>query len=157
MLGEAMSDSSEAVLGEIPVIARLSLGVEHLSLFLTSSRIVVAHVGKRGAGALATFSFFGRLSEGLEDLFKRGKESVRQRRTDTLSPEGILSADKDNFSLGYDEIVSVDVIQGFRTTGITIVTRDDKLNFSTRGNFETVVGLFEQTLGPKLVSRRLPT
>ena len=152
-----MTNSSEAILGEIPVIARLALGAEHLSLFLTSTRIVVAHVGKRGAGAVATLSFFGRLSEALEDLFKRGGESVRQRRTNTLSPEGILAADKDNFSVGYDEIVAVDVIEGFRTTGITIVTRDDKLHFSTRRDFESVVSLLGQNLGPKLVSRRLPT
>ncbi len=101
-----MAQSSEAVLGKIPVIARLALGAEHLSLSLTSSRIVVAHVGKRGAGAVATISFFGRLSEALEDLFKRGRESVRQRRTEALSPEGILAAGKDNFSIGYDEIRS---------------------------------------------------
>ena len=63
-----MSGESENVLGEIRVVARLALGIEQLMLFVTEARILVAHVGKRGAGALATSALFGRLSGGFEDI-----------------------------------------------------------------------------------------
>ncbi len=152
-----MGDSSEALLGEIPVFLRLAMGAERLSLFLTSTRIIVAHVGKRGTGAAATASIFGKLGGALEDLLKGGRESVHRRRTAMTSPEAILAADRDNFAIKYEEIVSVDVIQGFRSTGIIMVTRDDKLLFSTGRDFETVVGLFGQNLGSKLTSKKLPT
>ncbi len=149
--------SPEVVLGEVPVVARLALGAERLSLFLTGTRIIVAHVGKRGAGALATISLLGRLSEALEDLFKTGRESVRKRKSHTLSPESILAADKDNFPLRYDEIVSVELTERFHGAEMTIVTRDDKLRFSTSLDFEKVVNLLGERLGSKLVSKRLST
>jgi hypothetical protein len=156
-LVRCLGEPSESLLGEIPVFMRLSMGAERLSLFLTSSRILVAHVGKRGTGAAATASIFGKLGGGLEDLFKGGRESVHRRRATLNSPESILAADKDNFSISYEEVVSVDVVEGFRSTGITLVTRDDKLQFSSGRDFDTVVGLLGRNLGPKLTSKRLPT
>ena len=133
------------------------MGAERLSLFLTNTRIIVAHVGKRGTGAAATASIFGKLGGAMEDLLKGGRESVHRRRTSMTTPEGILAADKDNFPIQYDEVVSVDVIQGFRSTGITLVTRDDKFLLSTGRDFDTVVGLFSQNLASKLTSKKLPT
>ena len=70
-----MSPESESILGEIPVVARLALGIEQLILFVTGSRIIVAHLGKRGAGQLVTSALFGRLSGGFEDGVRSGGES----------------------------------------------------------------------------------
>ncbi len=133
------------------------MGAERLSLFLTNTRIIVAHIGKRGTGAAATASILGKLGATMEDLLKGGRESVHRRRTSVTSPQAILAADKDNFAIRYEEVVSVDVIQGFRSIGITMVTRDDKLLFSTGRDFETVVSLFSQNLGSRLTSKKLPT
>ncbi len=75
----------------IPVVAQLALGIEELILFVTDARIVVAHVGKRGAGALATSALFGRLSGGFEDFVKSGVESRAKRALPSLTPEKILA------------------------------------------------------------------
>ncbi len=152
-----MGEPSEAILGEIPIFMRLSMGAERLSLFITSSRIIVAHVGKRGTGAAATASILGKMGEGLEDLFRGGRESVHRKRVTMSSPESILASDRDNFSIGYDEVVSVDVVQGFRSTGIILVTRDDKLQFSTGRDFDTVVSLLAQKRRSNVTSKKRPT
>ncbi len=133
------------------------MGAERLSLYMTSKRIIVVHVGKRGAGAAATSSLLGRIGGGLEDLVKGGRESVHRRGAAMNTPESILASDKDNFSIGFDEVVSVYVIQGFRSTGIILVTRDDKMQFSCRESFDSVVGLFSRTLPSKLSFKKLPT
>ena len=44
---------SESVIGFIPVLARLAMGSEKLKLYVTRSGLIVAHGGKRGAGAMA--------------------------------------------------------------------------------------------------------
>ncbi len=152
-----MSEESEKILGEIPVISRLSLGSERLTLFPTTTRIIVAHVGKRGTGAPAMASFFGRLSGGIEDLFRSGKESLGKRRMESLTPKEILGLDKDNFAIGYEEIVRVEVEETLALASLTILTKDEKYKFSTRAGFERVVGLLEGILGPKLVCSRLPS
>src|SRR5947208_5652264 len=114
-----MSRESEIIVGEIPVVARLALGVERLILFVTDARIIVAHVGKRGAGALATSAFFGRMSGGFEDVLKSGNETRGKHALQRLTPERILEANKDNFQIRYDEIVSVRVIETPFNIGMT--------------------------------------
>jgi hypothetical protein len=151
-----LADQSESLLGEIPVIMKLSMGMQRLSLFPTNRRIIVAHTGKRGTGAAATASIFGKIGEGLEDLFRGGRESVHRRRATMDTPESILASSKDNFSIGYEEVVSVDVVQGFRSTGIIMVTRDEKLQFTALRDFDKVVALLGPCLGAKLSSTRLP-
>ncbi len=139
------------VLGEIPVVARLAFGSERLTLFVTEKGVVAAHLGKRGAGAMATTSFFGRLSGALEDLFKSGKESFQKRSLSQLSPGQILAVDKDNFYIADEEVVSVEVSEISSTTIITVLTRQEKFEFRTRLGSERVVGLLGEAFGSKLV------
>src|SRR5207302_6939331 len=73
-----MGKESESILAEIPVVATLALGNERLTLFVTGARIIVAHVGKRGTGAMATATLLGRLGGGLENVLKSGGESRRK-------------------------------------------------------------------------------
>jgi hypothetical protein len=122
---------------------------------LTDSRILVAHVGKRGAGAAVSISLLGRLSEALEDLFKSGRESVGKRRMKSAGVKEILAADRDNFSIKFEEIVNVTITQGARLTGLTILTRSDKFEFSTREPCATVADRFTPSLGPKLIQTRI--
>ncbi len=147
--------SSEAVLGEIPVVTRLTLGSERLSLFVTSSRFLVAHVGKRGVGAAVSVNILGKLSAALEDLLKTSKESVGKRRMRSLGVREILAANKENFFISFDEVVSVTVSQGARLTGLTILTGRDKFEFSTRIGFDNVVELLRGNLGRKLTVKRI--
>lgn len=145
---------SEAILAEIPVRTQLALGTERLRLFLTNHRLILAHMGKRGAGALATTSLFGRLSGALEDLFKGGQESLRKRNIGGLSPQEILNADKDNFFLGYNEIVEVGLADLPGRVGIQILTENDKLQLFTLMSFESAFAILHESLGDKVVVRR---
>ena len=151
-----MSDASELLVGELSVNTRLMLGSERLRLLFTSTRLVVDHAGKRGAGAVAGTSIMGRLSGALEDLFKSGGESARRRGIKKLSPGQVLQSHRDNFAINYVEVVGVTVTQTLTVHGITILTGDDKFEFSTRARFTDIVELFTETLGEKLSVRRLP-
>jgi hypothetical protein len=152
---ESLTDGSE-LLREIPVVVKLALGSEHLSLVLTSTSIIVAHGGKRGAGAVVGSTFVGRLSGALEDLFKTRKDSGTDKAIKSQDPKRILEADKDNFKIDYGDIVHVE-IDGISptVTAITILTKDEKFEFLSRKEYESVVKLLENQLGSKVRTRRL--
>lgn len=142
----------EEILGQIPVLTKLSFGSERLSLFLTDSRIIVAHVGKRGAAGVVSTSILGKLSGAIEDVFKSGRESVGKRRMKSMGVKEILKANKDNFSIKFDEIVDIKIIQGDHLTGLTVLTRSDKLEFSTILKFDAVKNLLTPHLEGKITS-----
>jgi hypothetical protein len=135
---------------------KLMLGSERLRLLFTNTRLIIDHAGKRGAGAVAGTSILGRLSGALEDLFKSGGESARRRGTRNMSLGQVLRSHRDNFAINYTEVVSVTVAQTLTVHAITILTRDDKFEFSTRARFGDIVELFTKTLSEKLSVRRLP-
>lgn len=153
MAPEAREGMDEKIVGEIQVVARLAMGSERLRLFFTDRRIVLAHVGKRGAGAVSVTNFFGWLSGGVEDLFKRGRESVRQRGVQSLTPAEILALDRDNFDVKYMEVVSGEVIQEEFSTVIRLLTTDNKLEFRTGKRFADVVSMLKPFLGERLSIR----
>ena len=143
------------LVGELRVNTRLMLGSERLRLLFTNTRLIADHAGKRGAGAVAGTSILGRFSGALEDLFKSGGESARRRGIRNMSPDQVLRSHRDNFAINYSEVVSVNVVQTLTVHGITILTRDDKFEFSTRARFNEVAELFTKTLSEKLSLRRL--
>ncbi|HZY93300.1 MAG TPA: hypothetical protein VFE98_00355 [Candidatus Bathyarchaeia archaeon] len=149
------SPEPEQILGEIPVVTRLAIGSERLRLLITTSRILIVHIGKRGAGALATSSLFGKLSGVVEDALKTGRESLRQSAKRRLVPSDVLAADKDNFPLSYNDIVSVDITDLGLLVSLTILSKDDKFQFRTQMKYELIVELFEKTLSSKIRTRRL--
>ena len=67
----------------------------------------------------------------------------------------ILEADRDNFSIKFDEIVNVTITQGARLTGLMILTGIDKFEFSTHLPIDTVARLFTSNLAPKLTLSRI--
>ena len=150
-----MGDSSETVLGEVPVIMKLSVGSEHLDLLFTRSRLIVARVGKRGATSTASLPIWAALSGGIDGLFKRRKESSKKKAVAVLTPERILAADEENFPLPYDHIISVELTPTETgRTEIMILTRDDKFTFSTGLSAQKVLALFRENLGTKLSIKR---
>jgi len=130
------------------------LGSERLRLLVTSTRLVVDHVGKRGAGAVAGSGILGRLSAAFEDLFRSGGESAKRRGIEKKTPEEVLRAHRDNFAIGYAEVISVTVLQTSTMNEITILTGEGKYEFSTRIRFDNIVALFEKTLESKLTAER---
>jgi len=150
-----MTDSVEEVVGEFSVLAKLSLGSQRLRLFVTTRRILVAHVGKRGAGGVITTSLLGRLGDGLEDLLKSGREKAGRKKLDSHDPHRILSANSDNFAIGYEDIVKVELVETPSIVAIEVVTRGDKLEFFTMEKLGIVERLLEKHLNDKLNIRRL--
>ena len=150
-----MDPRIETVKGEVPVIMKLNVGSERLDLIFTNSRLIVARVGKRGATSTASLPIWAALSGGIDGLFKRRKESSKMKKAGTLTPERILAADKENFPVLYDHIVSVELtLTETGRTEITILTRDDKFNFSTGLSTQKVLALFKENLGTKLSIKR---
>ena len=150
-----LTNSSEVWVGELAVSTILRMGSERLRLLFTSSRLVVDHVGKRGAGAVAGTNILGKLSGALEDLFKSGREYVSRKDVRNLTPDRVLRAHRDNFAIDYKEVVSVTVAQTMTLARITILTGSDKFEFSSRARFENIVQQFKDTLGEKLTVRRV--
>ena len=156
ILSDFMSRESESIVGEIPVVARLSLGIERLILFVTDTRVIVAHAGKRGAGAYATSALFGRLSGGVEDVVKSGGESLGKRALHNITPAKVLAADKDNFHLRFEEIISVRLVETPFTREMTVLTTDDKFEFQTHQSVDSIIELLQVHLESKLTVERLP-
>ena len=151
-----MSGQSENVIGHIPVVARLAIGIERLVLFVTEARIIVAHLGKRGAGAYMSSAVFGLMSGGVEDVVKSGKEFRSKRALPNLTPQRILSTNKDNFTLGYGEIVSLRVVETLYSVEMSLLTRDDKFDFKTSLSVDRIIELLRTPLGSRLSVERLP-
>lgn len=156
--GPTSENIDELVLDEIVVSARLSIGLQRLRLIFTSKRLIVAHVGKRGGGALALTSFIGFLANGLEDLVKSGRESAKKKKLKQATPQEILESDKDNFEISYREIISVKVTLRDVQTLILLLTGKDKLEFHTGASAERIKSVLDKVLRDKLIitSERTP-
>ncbi len=141
-------------MGELSVMARLTMGVERLRLVVTSNRIIVAHLGKRGVGTDSAAAILGGLRAGLEDLLRTGKESLSKRSSKSLTPDQLLRVDKDNFEIRYDEIVRVTLVQRDFSNHLTILTGREKLEFSMFTKFDSAVKLLEGPLGNRLVATK---
>ena len=143
---------SEDVLGEIPVLSRLELSSERLRIFVTSSRLIVAHVGKRGtgSGALGGSMLFGGLGSGVDSVLRGGKEAISLRHLDSMGPEKILAHDKENFAIPYGEVVQLEVIEDPHFTGLILVTVDDKFEFFADKKIDQVLELLQPKLSSKI-------
>jgi hypothetical protein len=151
-----MGALSENVIGEVPIVMKLNVGSERLDLVFTTHRIIVARVGKRGAGSVASLPLWAALSGGIDGLFRRRKESSKEKAAAILSPARILAADKDNFPISYEEIVSVELSR--TETGRTemiILTRNDKYSFTSPTTLDKVSELFRDKVGTRLLIRKV--
>lgn len=141
--------------GEFVVFTKLAFGTESLRLLFTDKRIIVDRMGKRGAGGIPGTAILGKLSSALEDIFKSGRESGSKRASRMMSPGQILASHKDNFAIGYDEVVSVTVEQTPTLPGIILVTTNQKYVLSSRARFDHIVSLFQEKLGDKLIVKKI--
>lgn len=145
-----MEESLEEVIGALPVVANLSMGFERLTLFFTDRRIIVGQGGKTGAASVPTTFMLGSIGTYLGNLFGRGKSVSGKKKSRYQSPKKILSSHKDNFEITFDEIVNVNLTQKPINTGISILSKDDKFDFTSRIRFEQILSLFQNSLGTKL-------
>ena len=113
----------EKVLSGLEVEALLKLGSEHLFLLFTQSRLILAHRAKLGRGSVPLYSLFGKMAEGFKKT--REKDGSLQRMA-AMEPDSILKLHRDNFSVEYPRVVSVQVEPTGRRTRITLITSDKK-------------------------------
>ena len=98
-------------------------------------------------------SILGRFSAGLEGLFGR-KNLPKKNGLKGPSPETILGADKDNFAVAYEDVVSVEVEESLGRVGFVVLTTSDKLTFLTSMRMERLLRLLTRALGSKVTARR---
>lgn len=144
------SAPTEKIVDQIPVVAKLAIGREQLRLILTSKRIIIAHVGKRGLGAITIGAMIGVLANVLESVFMGGRESGKKRKMREATPEQILLDDKGNFSIGYSDIIRVELTEAELGAGIIILTRDQKLQLSTGADVTRLEAMFDRFLGDRV-------
>lgn len=90
------------------------------------------------------------MSSALEDLFRGGRESVSKRGLKKSTPREILAADKDNFSISYQDVVSVDVDLAAPLASFTILTKDDKYRFIATSPGDVLLDLLRKVMGEKV-------
>ncbi len=93
---------------------------------------------------------FGSIGNALGSLFSRKKGPRTQSKSGYPSPGRILAADKSNFSIFFEEIVSVDLIKGTYKNSIGLLSKTDKYEFTSTARFDLVCRLFEDGLGDKV-------
>ena len=145
-----MEKSSERVVGEIAVTAKLPMGYEKLKLYFTDRRIIVGHLSKVGAGSVAPTFMFGSIGAALGSLFTRNKRVRGMSKSDSPSPGRILASHQDNFSISFDEIINVDLERGPYRNSISLVSNNDKLDLTSESRFDLLHSLFEKALGDKV-------
>ena len=152
-----LSEPPETIVGSIKVSVQLRSGAQLLQLFFTPRRLILAHIGKRGAGELTGMTLLGKWGAALEGLFKSPGEARKQRRVrrgfEEMSPDEILKADKDNFDIVYGDVVRVELDKNPDLVGLMILTKDDKYEFLTSRDFADVSKLLQDTLGDKVETR----
>ncbi len=120
--------SAEKVLGGFEVETRLSLGSEHLFLLLTQTRLIMAHFVKVGKRSMSLSNLLGGMARGVG---RAPKKPEALEKMAALAPESILALDKDNFAVGYDQVVTMTVEPGeFDRADITLVTSNMKVVMS---------------------------
>lgn len=151
-----MSDDLESIAGVIPVNARLGMGFEELQLVVTDRRIIVVHKAKKGAGGLVSTLILGGHTRAFDDPDKP-KADLGDKRFQHVDLEKILASNKNNFGLSYSEIISAEVDDGPNSTGVTLVTRDDKFQFYASLGAKDVNSLLLERLGSKIVMKKTGT
>jgi len=106
---------------------------------------------------LPGMTLLGKWGAALEGMFKSPGEARKQRRVrrgfEEMSPDEILKVDKDNFDIVYGDVVRVELDDNPHLVGMMILTKDDKYEFLTSQNFETVSKLLQDALGDKVETR----
>ena len=148
--GDALEETGERVLGDIAVTVKLPMGFERLTLYFTDRRIIVGHLSKVSGSSVAPTFLLGSIGGALSGLFGRKKGSKKGKSGGYPSPIRVLDSHRDNFSISFGEVVSVDLTHGPEKNSIAILSSNDKFDFTTRSRFEHVRSLFQGSLGDKV-------
>jgi len=118
----------DRVLGGFEAETPLNIGSERFYLLFTRTQVILAHAAKLGKESMAFSNILGALAKGI-GASPRKPEMLGKLAA--LSPEAILELDKDNFGVGYDQVVSITVRRaGREKVDLALVTRDRKVAVS---------------------------
>ncbi len=145
-----LEESAERIVGDLPVVARLSMGHERLTLFFTDRRIIVGRRGKSSAGSVPATFMLGSLGSALSGFFHRGTRRSSKPGSRYPNPNTILGSNRDNFSIYFDDVVGVDLTRTPSTNTIVILSKNDKLTFSCGTRMEEIQRLFKAKLENRL-------
>lgn len=145
-----LEKSDEQVLGEVGVTVSLPMGFERLRLYFTDRRIIVGHLGKVGAGSVAPTFLLGLIGSALGGLFGKRKAVSGKSNSEYPSPARILASHRDNFSIFFEEIISVDLTRGPYKNSISILSKNDKFDLTSPSRIELLRSLFESVLKDKV-------
>jgi len=141
------------VVGVIPVNARLGMGFEELQLVVTDRRIIIVHKAKKGAGGLVSTLILGGHTSSFDDPDKP-KTDVGDKRFQHVDVEKVLASNKNNFGLGYSEIITVEIEEGPNSTSIMMVTGEEKFQFYSSLEAKEISHLLTERLGLKIVMKK---
>ena len=113
-------------------------------LYFTSNRVIVASIGGRVLSA--TFGLLGALAEA--QMRAKKKEQLQK-----LTPESILTADKSNFALPYNEVGTIEISKKMLGRKVRIISGTQKHEFwmAKPKEYEEYVNILRPVLGDKLV------
>jgi hypothetical protein len=120
------------------------------TLFFTSKRVIIAKTGGM-ASRMAMQSAFGVLGA----LAEQRREAKKKEELSKLTPESILSADKKNFGIPYEEIVKVEFFKKLLSQKMRITTGTDKYEYyvaEPKKKQPEYLNTLRAVLGDKLVA-----
>ncbi len=140
------------MLGGLEVNARLEFGSEKLFLFLTQTRLILAHKARVGRAGATLTSILGRLASGAENLERSGGSL---QKLALMKPDSILGLDSGNFAIYHSDVVSFTVDPAAPgLSRITLLAKDRKVELSASAVAgEGVRSLLVDLLGEKVSFR----
>src|SRR2546426_1335357 len=118
----------DRVLGGFEAETPLNIGSERFYLLFTRTQVILARAAKLGKESMAFSNILGALAKGI-GASPRKPEMLGKLAA--LNPKAILELDKDNFGVGYDQVVSITVRRaGREKVNLALVTRDRKVAVS---------------------------
>lgn len=143
--------ASERVKAVIPANAKLGIGFEHVLLAVTDRRIIVAHKGKMGSAGLASILVMGSHSGAFKDPDRPKAGPGERTGLDWVEPEKVLASHRDNFDIGFSELISVEVSEARDVTTIVLLTGEDKFELFTSSSAREISEVLGDYLGSRLV------
>ena len=131
------------------VLAAIGTGKPE-ALFFTSNRVIIARTGGT-ASRVAMQSALGTLGM----LAQQRREAKKKEELSKLTPESILSADKKNFGIPYEEITKVEFFKKMLWRKVRITTGTGKYEYYVAESKKQpeYVNTLRKVLGDKVMAR----
>ena len=127
------------------------------ALFFTSNRVIIARTESAGSRFTRSlpFAFFGALGMAIAARIQQSQQAKKTKELSKLTPESILSADKKNFAIPYEEIMKVEFFKKIWGPKVRISAGAGKYEYyaakSSKNQLE-MVNTLRTVLGNKVIA-----